>query len=126
MPVNNVDNMDKLNSSSGYYTDFCYVASSDNGTDITLNDRKNEYRSKAVCQDDCDFVSYNYTIKKAKCSCKAKESSSSFADMKIDENKLLDNFKNIKNIANLHFKKCWILYFHNFYNISYNSINSIL
>ena len=111
MPVNNVDNMDKLNSSSGYYTDFCYVASSDNGTDITLNDRKNEYRSKAVCQDDCDFVSYNYTIKKAKCTCKVKESSSSFADMKIDENKLLDNFKNIKNIANLNLLKCFKVLF---------------
>ena len=49
--------------------------------------RKNEYTSKAVCQDDCDFVSYNYTTKKAKCSCKAKKSSSSFADMKIDKNK---------------------------------------
>ena len=26
IPVNNVDNIDKLNRSSGYYTDFCYVA----------------------------------------------------------------------------------------------------
>ena len=111
IPVNNVDNIDKLNRASGYYTDFCYVALSDNGTDITLNDRKNEYPSKAVCQDDCDFVSYNYTIKKAKCSCKAKESSSSFADMKIDENKLLDNFKNIKNIANLNLLKCFKVLF---------------
>ena len=106
IPVSKVDNIDKLNSSSGYYTDFCYVSSSDNGTDITLNDRKNEYTSKAVCQDDCDFVSYNYTTKKAKCSCKAKKSSSSFADMKIDKNKLLDNFKNLKNIANFKLLKC--------------------
>ena len=106
IPINNIDNIDKLNSSSGYYTDFCYTATSDHGTDITLKDRKNEYPSKAACQDDCDFVSYNYTTKKDKCSCKTKESSQTFADMKIDKNKLLDNFKNIKNIANLNLLKC--------------------
>ena len=106
IPVNKVDNIDKLNSSSGYYNDVCYVASSDNGTDITLNDRKNEYASKAVCQDGCDFTDYNYTIKKAICSCDAKESSLSFADMKIDKNKLLDNFKNLKNIVNVKLLKC--------------------
>ena len=100
IPVDNVDNIDKLNSTSGYYNDFCYTTTSENGTDISLSDRKNEYASVAVCQDDCTFVDYNYTTKKAVCSCKAKESSSSFADMKINKNKLLDNFKNIKNIVN--------------------------
>ena len=106
IPVDNVGNLDKLNSKSGYYNDVCYTATSDNGTDITLEDRKNEYSSKTVCQDDCDFVNYNYTSKKAKCSCIPKQSSSSFADMKIDINRLLDNFKNIKNIANLNLLKC--------------------
>ena len=106
IPVNSVDNIDKLDSKSGYYNDFCYTATSDSGTDITLKDRKNEYPSKAVCQDGCDFVDYDYNIKKAKCSCKAKESSASFSDMKIDKIKLLGNFKNIKNIVNLNILKC--------------------
>ena len=110
IPVDKVDNLDKLNSSSSYYNDFCYTATSDSGIDITLEDRKNEYPSKAVCQDDCDFVGYNYTTKKAKCSCEAKKSSSSFADMKIN-NKLLDNFKNIKNIANVEILKCFKVLF---------------
>ena len=85
IPVDNISNIDKLNIKSGYYNDFCYTATSDSGTDITLKDRKNEYPSKTVCQDDCNFVGYNYTTKKAKCSCKAKESSLNFADMKIDK-----------------------------------------
>ena len=88
IPVNIVDDLDKLNSSSDYYNDFCYTTTSDSGTDITLNDRKYEFSSKTVCQDDCDFIGYNYTTKKAKCSCETKVSSSSFADMKINENKL--------------------------------------
>ena len=64
IPVNNVDNIDKINSKSGYYNDFCYTATSDSGTDITLEDRKNEYPSKTVCQDGCDFDNYDYNIKK--------------------------------------------------------------
>ena len=140
IPINNIGNLDKLNKNSGYYNDFCYTETTESGTDITLKDRKNEFPSVAVCQDDCDFVNYNYTSKKAKCSCIPKQSSSSFADMKIDINKLLDNFKNIKNIANLNllkcvkvlfskrgiFKKYWILYIHIFYNIPYNNYNFIL
>ena len=58
IPVNKVDNIDKLNTKSDYYNDFCYTTTSDNGTDITLEDRKNEYPSKAVCQDGCDFNDY--------------------------------------------------------------------
>ena len=111
IPVNNIDNIDKLNVKSGYYNDFCYTATSDRGTDITLRDRKNEYPSKTVCQDDCVFIDYNYTTKKAKCSCEAKESKTSFADMKINKKKLLDNFKNIKNIVNFNILKCYKVLF---------------
>ena len=102
-----IDNVDKLNIKSGYYNDLCYTATSNNGTDIIIKDRQNEYPSLAVCQDGCDFFDYNYNLKKAICSCHAEESSSSFADMKIDKKKLLDNFKNIKNIANLNILKCF-------------------
>ena len=107
IPVNVLDDIDKINSSSGYYNDFCYTTTTDSGTDITLKDRKSEFTSKAVCQDDCNLVSYNYTSKKAKCSCETKGSSKSFADMKINKNKLLDNFKNIKNLGNFNILKCF-------------------
>ena len=111
IPVKNISNLDKLNSKSGYYNNICYTATSDSGTDITLNDRKSEYPSIAVCQDDCEFADYNITLNKAKCSCQAKEFSSSFADMKINKNKLLDNFKNIKNIVNFKILKCFEVLF---------------
>ena len=42
IPINDIGNLDKLNSSSGYYNDFCYTATSNDGTDITLKDRKKE------------------------------------------------------------------------------------
>ena len=100
------ENLDKLNSNSGYYNDICYTATSESGTDISNKDRKNEYPNIAVCQDDCEFVDYNYNTEKAICSCKIQESSASFKDININKQKLLDNFKNIKNIANFNLLIC--------------------
>ena len=86
-----------------------FAASSESGTDISLEDRKKEFieGNKMVCQEDCDFSEYNYTIKKAKCECKVKESSSSFADIYINKTKLFENFKNIKNIINFQILACY-------------------
>ena len=81
------DDIDKLNTSSGYYTDICYTSTSDSGTDILLKDRKNEFinSNKAVCQDGCVFIKYDYNTSKALCSCDIKETSSSFALMNINK-----------------------------------------
>ena len=110
VPIALSESLDKLNSSSGYYNDICYTATSDSGTDISLKDRKKEFieENKTVCQDDCDFSEYDYNTQKAKCSCKVKESSSSsLADMKINKTKLYENFIDIKNIANFKLMVCY-------------------
>ena len=101
------DDIEKINTSSGFYNDDCYVI--ENGTYITREDRKKEYikGKKAVCQDGCVFADYDYENLKAKCSCEIKESSNSFALMKIDKDKLFGNFVNIKNIANFNILKCY-------------------
>ena len=103
------EDIDKLNSSSGYYNDICYTAKSEDGTDILLKDRQKEYieKDRIVCQEDCEFSRYDYNNYIAKCSCRVKESPPSIADMKINKAKLLDNFKNIKNIANFNFLVCY-------------------
>ena len=110
VPLSISESLDKLNSSSGYYNDMCYAATTDDGIDISLKDRKKEFieENKTVCQDDCDFSEYDYNTQKAKCSCKVKESSSSsLADMKIKKTKLFENFIDIKNIANLNLLVCY-------------------
>ena len=93
------ESLDKLNSSSGYYNDICYLATSDSGTDILLKDRKNEFieGNKTVCQEDCEFYYYNDSSHKANCLCIVKESSNSFADIYINKTKLNNNFADIKN-----------------------------
>ena len=85
-------NIDEYNSSSGYYNNICYIKTTESGADISLKDRKNEYINKAICQDDCELFNYNYSTTKANCSCQFKESSSSFADIKINKTKLYKNF----------------------------------
>ena len=111
MPAKNIVNLDQLNKSSDYYNDICSNATSDSGTDIIHKDRQNEYIYKTVCQDDCDFNNYNETSQKAKCSCKVKESSSSFFYMNIDRKKLINNFKHVYNLANLNLLVCVKKYF---------------
>ena len=109
----NKNNIDQYNSSSGYYNDICYTATSDSGTDITLKDRKTEFKdnNKTLCQDDCFFSDFDYNINKAKCSCNAKEASSKFEDIKIDGEKIYENFIDIKNIANINILVCYKVLF---------------
>ena len=108
IPVILDDNIDKLNSSSGYYNDICYRTASDNGRDIILEDRRNIFinNNKTICQEKCIFSDYNYDTLKAKCTCEVSESSFSFADIKFNITKLRDNFINIKNIANFNLLIC--------------------
>ena len=38
LPINLTENLDKYNTSSGYFQDICYITTSDDGTDMTLKD----------------------------------------------------------------------------------------
>ena len=108
------DEIDKYNSSSGYYNDICYTSSSGNGTDISLTDRRNEYTTNfAICGDNCEFVDYDENNGKALCSCSISTSVSLVSDVKFDKEKLKSNFINFKNIANLNVLKCYKLLFSN-------------
>ena len=108
IPIILTGNIDKYNASSGYYNDICYTTISEYGTDILLKDRQIEFiKDKIVCQEDCDFSDYDYNTLIAKCSCNVKKCIKSFADMNIDKSKLLNNFKNIKNVINFNFLKCY-------------------
>ena len=86
IPMELKDNPDIFNSNSEYYNNICYKAKSDDGTDISAEDRAKEMveGNKAVCQDDCYF--YDYNQKKVNCSCKVKKASSNFEDMTITVN----------------------------------------
>ena len=120
MPFDINGNIDEYNSSSGYYNDICYTTASKDGIDISLKDRQKDFIKKdlVVCQESCDFSKYENS--KALCKCNAKESSTSISDMTIDKAKLvLENFKDIKNLANFNFLICYQKFFQK-ENIIYN------
>jgi hypothetical protein len=109
IPVEISENLDKLNTSSDYFNNICYTINSENGAYIPLKDRQKEFieRKKTLCQEDCYLNDYNYTAKKANCSCKPKEKLLSFIDMHINKTKLYNNFVDIKNVANINILTCY-------------------
>ena len=109
----NENEIDKHNQSSSYYNDICYSYTSENGTDVTLKDRRIEYLNNnyTLCEENCDFTSYDQKTKKALCSCKIKIKLPLLSEVKIDKSRLYDSFTNIKNIANFEILKCYYLLF---------------
>ena len=93
-----------------FYNDLCHPHTSDSGTDITLYDRKNDYnvQNMSLCENGCEYDGYNETTKKTKCVCPIK-SKRNFFD--IDQDKLLNKFKNYKEIINIMIVKCYKLVF---------------
>ena len=91
-----------------YYNDICYSYSSDRGFDVTLNDRKQEYsdNNMSLCEENCEFASYNETKKQVECLCEIKIDLPLISEMSIDKNKLYQ-FMDIKNVANLDILKCY-------------------
>ena len=96
------DDIEKFNLSSDYYNSICSKATSNNSADIPLNDRKNEFinNNMTLCVEDCILINYNYTTKKAKCSCLTKITMPYIGEIKFDKNKLYESFTNIKSVTN--------------------------
>ena len=122
---------------SDYYNDICYTYTTLNGTDITLKDRKNDYNIKnmSLCEKNCEFYGYDFQTKNVICECNIeKKSPLLFKDI-INEEKLLNNFIDIKSITNINVMKCYKLLFSriglinnlgNYILLSIISINIIL
>ena len=62
----------------------------------------------SLCENGCEYDGYNETTKKTKCVCPIK-SKRNFFD--IDQDKLLNKFKNYKEIINIMIVKCYKLVF---------------
>ena len=60
----------------------------------------------SICEEDCDFTQYDNETKKATCSCFTKVTLPLISEIKVDKTKLLDNFKDIRNIANFKMLTC--------------------
>ena len=108
------DEVEKYDPNSDYYNDDCYAYTTENGTDIILNDRKNEYvdNNLSLCENDCSFNGYDPDTKKAKCECYTKVEINYISDIISDENLLSNNFNISENSkTNIGAMKCVSLLF---------------
>ena len=98
----------KYNSSSDYYNDICYTYTTENGTDIILSDRRNEFidNNMSLCEEYCEYKGYDTNTKSAKCECQTK---TIFTDNKNQKNKqkIMEEFLNIKDMINFGIMKCY-------------------
>ena len=104
------NNLLKHNSTSEYYTDKCLPATSFNGADIILEDRKNEFinYNMSLCENNCEYDGYNIKKKKVICECGIKSTFNYFKDLNnIDSSILLSKFKDLKNEINLFVLSCY-------------------
>ena len=126
IPVELTDDIDKINPASEYYNDICYTYTSEDGTDVSLSDRKNNFvnNNLTLCEEGCNFNGYKDG--KASCSCDVKTNSTAkIGDIVFDKNKLFESFTNFKNLANIKVLKCYKLIF-NLNKFKHNYANFIL
>ena len=114
IPVSiNEDNLYKYDPNSEYYTDECSTYTSEDGTDILLNDRKEEFNDKnmSLCENICDYVKYNSETKKAVCQCGIRYETFILSELDGKTDLLSINFTTDNITSNMGAMKCYDLVF---------------
>ncbi len=96
-----------------YYTDQCYPYTTDNGTDILLNDRYDEYNNNnmALCENNCTLEKYEEDTKKVICECKIKMNDLCISEYINDTDLLYYNFTSNDLSLNMVSMKCIYILF---------------
>ena len=108
-------NLFDLNDS--FYNDICTTYTTEDGTDLTLADRKNliydTNSNISMCQDGCTFQFFNTTINKVKCDCsiQKEETITDISKIKFDKKQLAESFFNTLKNSNFLVLKCYKLVF---------------
>lgn len=101
----------KYQPESPYYYDICHLYNNENKTDLTLYDRKEEFKNNhlSLCINNCKFNKYDSINNILICSCKIQKRISLFSDINFDD--LEYKFENKKSHTNLEVLKCIKLLF---------------
>ena len=108
-----------FNKNDSFYNDVCSLYTSQNGTDMTLTDRKNEIffnsGNISLCQTGCELKEFNSLTKYIKCDCQPQINEIEAILGSSDEKFIIEMFKDsiftsIKN-SNLLVLKCYKLAF---------------
>ena len=82
------NNLFKYDPNSGFYTDNCFSYTTENGTDIILNDRKQEFTDNklSLCENNCNYTGYDKGNKQSSCDCNIKNKMDLINDIFNDQN----------------------------------------
>ena len=114
LPIELNSNLALYDTNSDFYNDICNTYTSENGTDLTLSERKNNYinNNLALCEENCYLEEYNENIERAKCSCKTKtEFVNKISENTLNKEELLKAFTDFNNIFNIKVLECMNLIF---------------
>ena len=106
-----------FNLNDSFYNDICSTYTTEDGTDLTLSDRKNLIYNNngnvSMCQEGCTFQNYNISTKKSECSCtvQASKTVTDIDKLNFDENDIADQFFKTLNNSNFRVLKCYKLVF---------------
>ena len=103
------DNLFKYDPNSEYYNDECNTYTTENGTDIILNDRKEEFKDNnmSLCENICEYVGYDIENKKAICECGIRYKELLLSEIDNDNNLLANNFSIDNSTLNIGSMKCY-------------------
>ena len=107
------DNLFKYDPNSEYYTDQCNPYTTDNGTDILINDRQNEFNDNkmSLCENTCELNEYEYDTKKVVCECKIKVKQIEISEVENQTDLLYHNFTSVDESSNIVIMKCFYILF---------------
>ena len=107
------NNLFKYNQNSDYYNDECNTYTTENGTDIILDDRKKEFtdNNMSLCENICDYIGYNSDSKKAICECGIRYKEFSISEINNQNDILANNLTLDNTTSNIGTLKCYDLLF---------------
>ena len=104
---------DLFNINDPFYNDLCSPYKSENGTDVLLSDRKNDYynNDNTTCQSNCQYSSFNPEYKFLKCECKVIVDDIDVNNLNKFRKKVFNNFYDVLKNSNYKVMKCYKLVF---------------
>ena len=106
---------DLFNENDSFYNDICTPYKSENGTDVLLNDRKNDYfnNNETTCQANCSYSNFNIENQYLKCECNivTEEKIDTVEPEKFNGKIIYKSFYEVLKYSNFKVLKCYKLVF---------------
>ena len=103
----------KYDPNNEYYEDECIPYTTENGTDILINDRQDEYNKNnlSICESNCTLLGYDTESKKSICECYQKSKQIVISELILQNDILYNNFDKKEQTSNMISMKCYYTLF---------------